>query len=71
LNEGKRSLMEYKNTWHVEHVCIPELEKYDKEQVAKGLVRPTEGEATWNVTTLDESPYFPGWQEKWHRQQGF
>lgn len=71
LKEGKRTLMEYKNTWHVEHVCIPELEKYDAEQVAKGLVQPTEGEERWTVATLEESPYFPAWKEKWHRQQGF
>jgi hypothetical protein len=72
LKEGKKNLMEYKNTWHVEHVCIPELEKYDREQVVKGLVRPTAAdEETWKVATLDESPYFPGWEEKWHRQQGF
>ena len=72
LKEGRRNLMEYKNTWHVEHVCIPELEKYEREQVAKGLVKPEKsGETTWNVTTLEESPYFPGWEEKWHRQQGF
>jgi hypothetical protein len=72
LQEGKKNLMEYKGTWHVEHVCIPELERYAKEQVAKGWVRPEkEGETEWNVATLNESPYFPGWQEKWHRQQGF
>ena len=66
LKEGKRSLMEYKNTWHVEHVAVPKLEEWSREQVEKGLV--PEG---WNVETLAESPYFPGWEEKWHRQQGF
>ena len=66
LNEGKESLMKYKNTWHVEHVVKPALEEWVKEQVAKGLV--PEG---WEVQTLDESPYFPGWEEKWHRQQGY
>jgi hypothetical protein len=72
MKEGKKTLMEYKNTWHVEHVCIPELEEYDREQVVKGLVRPTDAdEETWKVATLDESPYFPSWEEKWHRQQGF
>lgn len=25
----------------------------------------------WEVTTLDEDPWFKGWEEKWHRQQGF
>ena len=72
IKEGKRNMMEYKNTWHVEHICVPELERYEKEQVEKGLVKPdNEGEETWTVTTLAESPYFPGWEEKWHRQQGF
>ncbi|KAH7417247.1 hypothetical protein BKA64DRAFT_294737 [Cadophora sp. MPI-SDFR-AT-0126] len=72
LKEGKKNLMEYKGTWHTEHVCIPKLEEYAAEQVAKGLVVPEmEGQEEWNVATLAESPYFPGWEEKWHRQQGF
>ncbi|KAL2064755.1 hypothetical protein VTL71DRAFT_3894 [Oculimacula yallundae] len=72
LNEGKKNLMEYKGTWHTEHVVIPELEKYAREQVEKGLVKPElDGQEEWEVATLAESPYFPGWEEKWHRQQGF
>jgi len=72
LKEGKKTLMEYKGTWHVEHVCIPALEEYNREQVEKGLVKPeNENEKTWTEGTLDEYPYFPGWEEKWHRQQGF
>ncbi|OAX82069.1 hypothetical protein ACJ72_03582 [Emergomyces africanus] len=66
LKEGKRSLLEYKNTWHVEHVVMPVLEKWAEEQEENGLV-----EKGWEVTTLDESPWFKGWEEKWHRQQGF
>jgi hypothetical protein len=66
LKEGKPSLMKYKNTWHTEHVVIPTLEEYAKEQVEKGIV-PED----WEVRTLDESPWFPGWEEKWHREQGF
>lgn len=66
LKEGKKSLMEYKSTWHVEHVMLPVAEEWAREQVAKGLV----GEG-WEVRTLDEAPWFPGWEEKWHRQQGF
>ncbi|TVY19269.1 hypothetical protein LARI1_G002376, partial [Lachnellula arida] len=72
LKEGKKTLMEYKGTWHVEHICIPELEKYAREQVEKGLVRPENpDEEEWNPATLAENPFFPGWKEKWHRQQGF
>ena len=66
LKEGKKNLMEYKNTWHVEHVVLPALEKWEKEQVENGLV-----DKDWEVKTLEESPWFPGWQEKWHMQQGF
>ncbi|KAL9085441.1 MAG: hypothetical protein Q9165_007591 [Trypethelium subeluteriae] len=66
LKEGKRNLMEYKNTWHTEHVTVPALEAWEKEQKEKGVV-PQD----WEVRTLDESPWFPGWEEKWHRQQGF
>lgn len=66
LREGKRSIMEYKNTWHTEHKVIPAMEAYEKEQIQKGLIP-----ADWQAHTLDESPFFPGWEEKWHRQQGF
>jgi hypothetical protein len=72
MKEGKKNLMAYKNTWHVEHVCIPAFEAYDREQRVKGWIRPDkEGEDNWEVSTLPESPYFPHWEDKWHRQQGF
>ncbi|KAL5117631.1 hypothetical protein ACEQ8H_004524 [Pleosporales sp. CAS-2024a] len=66
LNDGKKSLMDYKSTWHVEHVVKPAMERFHKEQVEKGLV-PVD----WEPHTLDESPWYPGWEEKWHRLQGF
>jgi len=66
LREGKKSLMEYKGTWHVEHVCMPALERWAEEQRTEKVV-----EEGWEVGTLEESPWFPGWEEKWHRQQGF
>lgn len=66
LREGKKDLMEYKNTWHTEHVVIPAMEMFEREQKDKGLV-----ERDWEPRTLDESPFYPGWEEKWHRQQGF
>lgn len=66
LREGKTSLMEYKSTWHTEHVVIPALEEHEKEQVEKGMM-----EKDWEPHTLEESPFFPGWEEKWHRLQGF
>ena len=66
LKEGKKNLMEYKSTWHVEHVVLPAMEEWSKEQVAKGMV-----DKDWEVATLKESPWFDRWEEKWHRQQGF
>jgi hypothetical protein len=66
LKEGKENLMKYKNTWHVEHLVVPALEEYAEEQVRKGMV-----EKGWRVQTLDESPWFPGWRERWVGMQGF
>lgn len=58
--------MAYKGTWHVEHVVLPKLEEWEREQM-----REREEEEEWEVRTLDESPWFEGWEEKWHRRQGF
>jgi Protein of unknown function (DUF3445) len=66
LKEGKESLMEYKATWHVEHVVVPACEAWAKEQVELGVV-----EEGWEEATLDESPFFDGWEAKWHAQQGY
>lgn len=66
LSEGKKDIMDYKNAWHTEHVVKPALETFHREQVEKGLV-----ESDWEPRTLDESPWFPGWEGKWHHQQGF
>jgi hypothetical protein len=35
VREGKMSLMEYKNTWHTEHVVIPAIAAFEKEQIAR------------------------------------
>ncbi|KAJ5786128.1 uncharacterized protein N7503_011340 [Penicillium pulvis] len=66
LREGKESMMKYKGVWHVQHVVLPKMEEWAKEQEEAGLV-PKD----WEVATLDDSPWFKGWEGKWHRQQGF
>ncbi|KAJ5241285.1 uncharacterized protein N7469_002876 [Penicillium citrinum] len=66
VKEGKKSLMEYKGVWHVQHVILPKLEEWAKEQEENGLVPKY-----WEVATLDDSPWYEGWKEKWHRKQGF
>ncbi|KAJ5958262.1 uncharacterized protein N7479_005412 [Penicillium vulpinum] len=66
VTEGKKNLMDYKSVWHVQHVVVPKLKEWAEEQKENGLVSKD-----WEVSTLDDSPWFKGWQEKWHRQQGF
>jgi hypothetical protein len=66
INEGKENLMKYKNMWHAEHVVKPALEQYEKEQLEQGVI--DEG---WQVHTLEGSPFFPVWEDKWKGQHGF
>ncbi|KAF8477512.1 hypothetical protein BDZ91DRAFT_778561 [Kalaharituber pfeilii] len=44
LTEGKKELLKYKGTWHVEHVIIPTLTAWATEQVDNGIV-----ENDWEV----------------------
>lgn len=67
LKEGKEEgLMEYKCTKAVEHVVIPALEEMERMQEAKGVV-----EREWEGKTLEQYPWFPGWEDKWQKEQGF
>lgn len=65
LQEGKENLITYKCVDNVKRVAMDALEKWAAEQVEQGIV--PEG---WEIGTLDESPFFRGWEEKWKRQQG-
>lgn len=73
LRSGKREIMRYKDTWHVEHVVLPLLEGYHREQLERGVIGGGGGgeDGEWEPKTLEESPWFRGWEDKWHRQQGF
>ena len=66
MEGGKENLMKYKNTWHVEHVVLPKLREWKEEQEKSGVVP-----SGWVERTLDESPWFPGWEERWRGRQGF
>jgi hypothetical protein len=66
LKEGKKELMEYKGTRGVEHVVIPALEGMEREQIERGVV-----EEEWEGRTLEAYPWFPGWEGKWRKEQGF
>lgn len=60
LKEGDQELMNYKSTWHTEHIIIPALERWKKEQEDSGLVADD-----WQPETLVEAPFWPGWEQKW------
>lgn len=66
LQEGKKSLIDYKTLDHVKEVTMKACEEWAQEQVEKGMV-PKD----WEIGTVRESPFFPGWEKKWHAQQGF
>lgn len=65
LQAGKESLITYKCEDHVRTKAMEALRAWAAEQVRDGLV--PEG---WEPKTLDESPFFPGWEERWRAQQG-
>ncbi|KAK3334139.1 hypothetical protein B0T19DRAFT_420159 [Cercophora scortea] len=66
LEGGKENLITYKCDDHVRRVAMEALAKWAAEQVEQGIV-PKD----WEVTTLDESPFYPKWEETWLKKQGF
>lgn len=63
LLEGKKSLLEYKGTRHIEHKVIPALREWTREQEDKGWVP-----RYWKERTLDEDPFYPGWEDHYSLQ---
>ncbi|KAF9001931.1 hypothetical protein BDQ17DRAFT_1243749 [Cyathus striatus] len=57
LREGPKKIKDYKGTYHVEHKVIPALDEWAKEQEERGWVKEN-----WEERTLDEHPFFPGWE---------
>lgn len=55
--EAKGGLMLHKNAWHTEMTVVPALERWEEEQKRDGVV-PVD----WEVATLEEYPYYPGWE---------
>lgn len=66
LEGGKENLIDYKCDPNVKRVAMGALKDWAEEQVQRGIV-----ERDWEVGTLEESPFFRGWREKWASQQGF
>ncbi|KAF9458633.1 hypothetical protein BDZ94DRAFT_1325343 [Collybia nuda] len=57
LRGSKSSFLEYKATHHVVHKLLPALDKWARAQEEKGWVPKG-----WKERTLDEDPFFPGWE---------
>ena len=57
LREGPPAILDYKGTHHTLHVALPALDAWAEEQEEKGRVP-----RGWKARTLDENPFFPGWE---------
>ncbi|KAI0200927.1 alpha-1,2-mannosyltransferase [Astrocystis sublimbata] len=66
LRNGKANIKNYKSVGGVKHIFTPTLEGYEREQKETGLI-----DKDWEPSTLEEGPFFQGWEKKWHAQQGF
>jgi hypothetical protein len=63
LRESKAPFKDYKAWGPLEHQFLPALDSWAEEQRAAGLV-PKE----WEERTLDEHPFYPGWEKDWAHQ---
>ncbi|KAB8205874.1 hypothetical protein BDV34DRAFT_235030 [Aspergillus parasiticus] len=59
--EAKPNLLKHKNIWHTEATILPALELWEREQKEQGII-PED----WQPATLDDYPYYPGWEERWN-----
>ncbi|KAL3952162.1 alpha-1,2-mannosyltransferase [Purpureocillium lilacinum] len=64
VSDSKGNLLQYKKTAPLAHMLHPLLQEFERHQMETGLM-----EADWEHRTLEENPFFPGWREKWTRQQ--
>ncbi|KAK4195338.1 hypothetical protein QBC40DRAFT_352589 [Triangularia verruculosa] len=66
LSEGKESLIDYKADRNAKTVALEALKEWAAEQVEQGIVP-----ADWEVNTLEQSPFYEGWENKWQHKQGW
>lgn len=58
ITQADERLITYKMEKHVANLAAEYMEKWAREQEQDGLV-----ERDWEVSTLEQSPFFPGWEE--------
>ncbi|KAG4442858.1 hypothetical protein IFR05_001654 [Cadophora sp. M221] len=66
LKEGKEILVSWRTHSDARRVVLDGLESWAREQVSASVV-PVD----WEVSTLAEAPFYPGWKERWIARQGF
>ncbi|OQU96983.1 hypothetical protein CLAIMM_02988 [Cladophialophora immunda] len=66
ITAGNPLLTEPKVHAHIRPVVLDALQAWKKKQVEKGMI-PSD----WVEETLAESPFYPGWEERWRKKIGF
>lgn len=66
VEDGPKEILDYKGTKNNSSVVKEILRRYVKEQVEQGVIPNN-----WEHQTLDESPYFPGWENEWKASYGY
>lgn len=64
LSEGKENLVSWRTHSNTKQVVLDSLKSWAEEQVKGGVVQPN-----WEVATLAETPFYPGWEERWLAKQ--
>jgi hypothetical protein len=65
LSEGNPHITSGKVHQHIRPTVLKALEDWKNEQIDAGLI-PSD----WEEGTLAESPFYPGWEERWRAKMG-
>lgn len=66
ITDGKKELIAKKVPAQISSEVLHLLEEWEREQIETGIV-PVD----WEVQTLDESPFYPGWEGLWQKKLNF
>lgn len=66
ITASKPLLTDSKVHAHIRPVVLEALQGWKQEQIEQGLIPPD-----WEESTLSESPFYPGWEERWRKRIGF
>jgi hypothetical protein len=66
LGEGNPRLIAKKASPRMKAIAMDALEIWEEEQVQQGMIPKS-----WVPETLEESPFYPGWEDDWSKRVGF